>query len=106
MNRLLPMRMVLVLLGLGLAGCGTGVVTDQGLSKACVADADCAPAFFGDVCTPCACANGAIAVSSRSKYQQEVTAAKQWCGPQEAVRCAPCREPLVRCESGTCALVP
>lgn len=86
---------------LWLAACGSGSITDVGLSKSCSVDADCAPVYVGQACGTCTCPNAAIAAKELSRYEAEANAARQWCGPRPAIACD-CIRFTVTCASGTC----
>jgi hypothetical protein len=95
--------MTRTLLVLVLAACGSTVVSEQGLSKACAADADCVAVFLGDQCSNCTCSNDAIAVGSQAAFEREASDARSRCGPLPALACK-CPASSAHCSAGACAL--
>jgi hypothetical protein len=88
------------------SACGVSTTVEDHYAKACTVAADCRPAFFGDVCQACTCANGAIAQSAQAVLDADTNQAKAACGAQPAIACGPCPSPVVVCNAGRCQLSP
>lgn len=95
------LRSLLVLL---LCACGGTVIDAARYSRACAQPSDCSAVFAGDACAVCACPNTAISASAKASYDADVAALKKLCGPQPAIACAPCAEPMPTCTNRTCGL--
>lgn len=100
------MRAFIVLVAASvLAACGDPTLIDgKRYSTACERPAECTAVRFGDQCAPCTCANAAIAVSEKELYEADRTGARQSCGAQPAIACAPCADVTLTCTSGVCGI--
>jgi hypothetical protein len=96
------------LLGLTTA-CG-GTVTASHYTQTCSQDNDCTPIYSGELCQVCGgCANAAINVSDRARYDADVKAISGSCPPRlgPPALCSACRAPAgAKCVANTCALAP
>jgi hypothetical protein len=97
-------NMMRALLLFALTSCGSSILDKKAYSQSCAQASDCVPVFLGDVCTVCACANAAVATSSRARYDADAAAARRLCGPQPAIACAPCSQAIATCTNGVCGL--
>ncbi len=94
-----------------LLGCGNSVVVDTGYTRTCIADADCTPAYFGDVCVDqdyCfPCANDVINADGAGAYNADRDAAAQACGLAPPSSCTgfKCIGEDGVCVDGTCELI-
>ena len=99
------MRSILIVVAsLAVMACDT-TLEAKDYSKTCSVDADCVAVYIGPGCQVCGgCANDAINVASKAKYDADAKAVANACpprlGPQPA--CAPCLEPLAVCTVGSC----
>ena len=74
------------------------------ISKTCTVASDCVGVFFGDQCSPCGCANDAVATSAKVTYDADRSAAIAACGPRPAIACGPCQDVVLKCTAGACGL--
>jgi hypothetical protein len=99
------MRSFLLASALLLAACGNPTVIDgKSYSKTCTLASDCVGVFFGDQCSPCGCANAAVATSAKITYDADRSAAIAACGPRPAIACAACQEVVVKCTADGCGI--
>lgn len=86
----------------GSGGCDaqshTIAVADFGTT--CNVAADCVPAFIGNLCGNCKCANASIALADQAKYESEVQAKSAGTPPGGCF----CPVNHVTCEQGQCAI--
>lgn len=92
-----------------LGGCsvlGGTVIDPNAYGRSCTADADCAVAFTGDACAPCAgCPNTAISASRATEALADLAASRAACLDWSDVACGPCEPAVAHCQAGTCALL-
>lgn len=77
--------------------------------QSCSVDSDCVAAFTGELCAVCGgCANTALNVAAKAKYDADAKGLRSACPPQlgEQARCGPCDLRAPVCSAGTCALAP
>ena len=99
------MRSILLATALLLAACGNPTVIDgKAYSKTCTVASDCVGVFFGDQCSPCGCANDAIATTAKVTYDADRSAAIAACGPRPAIACGPCQDVVLKCTAGACGI--
>ena len=73
-------------------------------SKACAVDAECVAVYVGPGCQVCGgCANDAINVSSKAKYDADARAVASACPPRVGPTplCAACEQPVAVCTAGS-----
>lgn len=103
------MRSLLVAAALvALTACNTTLEL-KNYSQACSQASDCVAVYVGALCQVCGgCANNAIAVSDKAKYDADAKAISQACpprfGPQPACAAAACLQPVVDCVNAQCTL--
>lgn len=88
-------------------GCGPASITlsISNYSQACTENSDCVAASFADVCAGCQCPNGAIAVSSKAKYDADYKAAVAACGRRSTIVCQiVCLGTEPKCVANKCQL--
>ncbi|MBX3226731.1 MAG: hypothetical protein KIT84_39075 [Labilithrix sp.] len=72
----------------------------------CEKDVDCMSIVAGDLCAPCVCPNGAIAVSDGARYASDARAAYSQCESFDAV-CGPCPPQRAVCNAAkVCDIAP
>ncbi len=76
------------------------VIEAEGFERGCARDADCVAGLVGDVCG-CGCDWAGIAASDRALFDRAWLRIYMACG--DPPLCAPCAEPYVWCDGGTCA---
>ena len=72
-------------------------------NRSCTADDQCIDVFIGDACEACRCANDAINISDKDRYQADLESARK-CPPGGPVCNADCITPVPVCQKGTCVL--
>lgn len=78
----------------------------------CSVDSECTMATVGDVCSPCKCANAAIATTSAANYAADYRSRTSECIPDDTAICAGCAPVKATCEvlpnalTGTCKVTP
>jgi hypothetical protein len=105
----LPPRELVVKAG-GETSCTLGAAPSPmpAYATTCTVDEDCALAASGDACSPCTCADGAIAVSELPRYEAARRAATSQCrssGPGD-YGCAPCAAVTPACNGRVCQVRP
>ncbi len=101
--------MRLFLLGLfAFSACNTTLEV-KNYSQSCTQATDCVAVYIGALCQVCGgCANNAINVADKAKYDADAKTIAQGCpprfGPQPACAAAACLQPVVDCVNGTCTL--
>ncbi len=106
MKRLLTCLLVAPLLVLFAACSGTSTLTSEGFDKSCSKEQDCVAVAFGDLCKSphCNCANDAINVSGKSKYDAEAQDVLASCDTPEIDIACECTFRALACEGGVCVL--
>src|SRR5262245_2460865 len=90
---------------LALTACGDHILETSDYNKSCTADDQCIDVFIGDACGACRCANDAINVSDKDRYQEDLDAAAS-CRIGAPVCKSACITKLPVCQQGTCVLPP
>lgn len=93
-------------MAVALAGCSTTLEASD-YDQSCSSDADCIPAFFGDVCSFCACNESAVNLREVTRYAEDRRAAARNCSSTLAdIACGPCPSVEARCRSARCVVEP
>jgi hypothetical protein len=99
------MKALGILTGVLLAACNP-TVEAKNYSQTCSQASECVAVTLGALCQVCGCANGAINVSDKARYDVDVKTLSGGCPPRVGPQplCAPCPQPIADCVSGQCVL--
>jgi hypothetical protein len=86
----------------GSSGGASTQIRASDFTQSCQVASDCTPIYQGEVCTPCACPNAAIATTQLDAYQSKLTQIRSTCGPLPAIACADCANATPLCAGNKC----
>lgn len=88
----------------GSSGATSAIIRASSFDKSCNVASDCIAIYEGNVCSPCACPNAAIASSQQGAYAAQASQLRATCGAVGDVACGPCSSTTTVCAGNRCAV--